>query len=335
MSDACSICGPSAVCRSFALMTEPDNWRTLLNGDTWPGPPGAYPFLVTSSSGNNWSRVAGADGWSGGAWDLIAYNFGTRNPREVNWYLYHFVGCRVSVDGNKNLTFWNSQPGVIYTRNDLHYRDRPPEVRPPRIVIKSIVRPTVPKPVEPMYKRSLNWFGMGVQFGGMGVFDGATTVRAYMINAEDPDSRFFLDVDATRKGFGGGASGSIVYVFITGLHDPADVRYAPAGSVDFQLAVGGRWASFAKGLKMIPNMRRAILAARTATHIDSHDLLADLVTCAKSVIKYAGIDSNSNALEVTIVELPLGGGYEGSVYWETQRYRASQIRLTPEPGDLD
>lgn len=47
-------------------------------------------------------------------WHLIEYNFNTRNPREVNYYLKFYVGCTESNDG-KNYSFrdWDS-PGEIH-----------------------------------------------------------------------------------------------------------------------------------------------------------------------------------------------------------------------------
>lgn len=107
MSKTCSYCRRAeALCHAVALMKEPPHWRGLLNG-----PAGGSPFRVDGTM--NWGSIAGKDGWP--ARDLIYYNFRTHDPREINWFLYHFVGCRHSVDG-KNLTFRNARPGVIYTR---------------------------------------------------------------------------------------------------------------------------------------------------------------------------------------------------------------------------
>lgn len=107
MSKTCSYCQrPAALCHATALMKEPPYWRGLLHG-----PAGGFSFRVDGS--DNWGSVAAQDGWS--ARDLIYYNFRTHDPREINWFLYHFVGCRHSQDG-KNLTFRNARPGIIYTR---------------------------------------------------------------------------------------------------------------------------------------------------------------------------------------------------------------------------
>lgn len=44
--------------------------------------------------------------------DLCYYNFRTRDPQEINWYLYHRVGCRRVTRDGKNYMFsdldrWN------------------------------------------------------------------------------------------------------------------------------------------------------------------------------------------------------------------------------------
>jgi hypothetical protein len=110
MSSMCPYCqAPAATCGAVALMKEPANWRGLRNG-----PAGGVAFRVNSSW--NWSSLAAKDGWD--ARNLIYYNFRTYDPREINWYLYHFVGCRHSDDG-RNLTFRNACPGIVYTRRQI------------------------------------------------------------------------------------------------------------------------------------------------------------------------------------------------------------------------
>ena len=37
--------------------------------------------------------------------DLCYFNFKTRNPREINWYLHHKVGCRSVTRDGKNYMF--------------------------------------------------------------------------------------------------------------------------------------------------------------------------------------------------------------------------------------
>ena len=55
------------------------------------------------------SILASRDGWTNPT-DLCECNFGTCNPKEINWYPEKFVGCTVSHDG-KNY-FFSSDDGI-------------------------------------------------------------------------------------------------------------------------------------------------------------------------------------------------------------------------------
>lgn len=64
-------------------------------------------------TGESWVSLASTNGRSD-PWDIIEYNFNTRDPREVNWYLEKYVGCTTSSD-DKNYSFATSDsPGKIY-----------------------------------------------------------------------------------------------------------------------------------------------------------------------------------------------------------------------------
>ncbi len=74
-------------------------------------PKDATPYRVRD--GDDWSAVARRAGVD--VWDLIDYNFRTRNPDEVNWYLRRNVGCRRETADRKNYIFsTDANPGVIY-----------------------------------------------------------------------------------------------------------------------------------------------------------------------------------------------------------------------------
>jgi hypothetical protein len=74
--------------------------------------------------------VANKDGWSD-PMDLIEYNFKTRNPKEVNWYLRNFVGCKYATQDGKNHVFSdNLNPGYIYTAKKLQEQEPPPVSHP-------------------------------------------------------------------------------------------------------------------------------------------------------------------------------------------------------------
>jgi hypothetical protein len=74
-------------------------------------PAGGRPYRV--KNGDSWDRVARAAGVPVG--QLIEFNFQTRNPAQVNWYLRRNVGCRKTTADGKNYIFsGDANPGVIY-----------------------------------------------------------------------------------------------------------------------------------------------------------------------------------------------------------------------------
>jgi hypothetical protein len=46
--------------------------------------------------------------------DLCYFNFRTRIPREINWYLYNKVGCRHATPNGNYMFSQADQPGVVY-----------------------------------------------------------------------------------------------------------------------------------------------------------------------------------------------------------------------------
>lgn len=49
------------------------------------------------------------------ALDLCYFNFKTRDPGEINWYLYHRVGCRLTTRDGFNYRFSASdRPGIVF-----------------------------------------------------------------------------------------------------------------------------------------------------------------------------------------------------------------------------
>lgn len=81
-----------------------------------PLPPGHKP------TGGVEHKVGDKDSWWSlakdhgvDAWWLIQYNFETKNPAEVNWYLKHRVGCKKMTADRQNYMFSSAaSPGVIY-----------------------------------------------------------------------------------------------------------------------------------------------------------------------------------------------------------------------------
>ena len=77
-------------------------------------PTGGLPYKVGER--DSWSSVAAKHGVDP-LW-LVQYNFETRDPAEVNWYLKHRIGCRKTTANGKNLMFSSADaPGIIYVPN--------------------------------------------------------------------------------------------------------------------------------------------------------------------------------------------------------------------------
>lgn len=83
-----------------------------------PTSPAKFPPPIPAKqqkvkTGDSWFTLASQHSRSD-PWDIIEFNFRTRDPREVNWYLEYYVGCTKSSDG-KNYSFDSSDsPGVVY-----------------------------------------------------------------------------------------------------------------------------------------------------------------------------------------------------------------------------
>lgn len=67
-------------------------------------PPKGYAKRVEVTDSDDWWILAAVHGRTD-PWDLIVFNFGTRNPDEVNWCLYHVLGCRKKSKDGKNYDF--------------------------------------------------------------------------------------------------------------------------------------------------------------------------------------------------------------------------------------
>jgi hypothetical protein len=78
----------------------------------FPPPLGGTAYKV--HTGDSFVNLAGRYGRSD-PWDIIEFNFHTRDPREVNWYLEYYVGCTEPSPDGKNYSFDSSDnPGIIY-----------------------------------------------------------------------------------------------------------------------------------------------------------------------------------------------------------------------------
>ena len=79
-------------------------------------PSDGAPYKVTSTD-DWWKLAARPEVIAAGidALGLCAYNFGTRVPAEINWYLRNKVGCVSCTADRKNYKFsLADSPGIIY-----------------------------------------------------------------------------------------------------------------------------------------------------------------------------------------------------------------------------
>jgi hypothetical protein len=84
------------------IMAEPlrTEKQPLISVPHYVTPPGR-PYQV--KDGDSWlsiARMARVD-----PWDLIEFNFQTRSPSEINWYLREYVGCVQSTPDGRNWIF--------------------------------------------------------------------------------------------------------------------------------------------------------------------------------------------------------------------------------------
>jgi hypothetical protein len=85
----------------------------------WFRPLNGVPYKV--ASGDTFASLAAFGSMN--VWDLIYFNYQTKDPREVNWYLHHRTGCKTQDWDAKNFKFDDlDDPGVIYIPQKAYER---------------------------------------------------------------------------------------------------------------------------------------------------------------------------------------------------------------------
>ena len=184
-------------------------------------------------------------------------------------------------------------------------------------------------PKNPYAKRHTFWFGGGVKTSSMQMVEGTDSVLAYMAGM-DPSNSFFLNITIDRQGWGAGWSGTAVAVFITGLHDPRDLKAVQLDGWDFSLSIAGKWSSVAKAAKNASWFKRMIQAARARHGLGAAEVSTG-VTAIKSGTAYYGLDIDSSTLDVKILDIPMAGaGLEAGIYRGISRYWPFHVTLGDE-----
>ena len=112
--------------------------RKLIPKNYWPPPGIKHPV----QTGERWESIAAKYGIDVKA--LIYHNFKTTRPNEVNWYLKHVIGCKVSTDG-LNWAFTSGLtpgyivvPGTTVNMEPEVYTATESEIKRLKPIVKSI-----------------------------------------------------------------------------------------------------------------------------------------------------------------------------------------------------
>lgn len=169
-------------------------------------------------------------------WELIHDNFRTRDPKETNWYLKHYVGCTKQTQNGANYIFTlNDRPGIIYIPSD--------HVTIPPVPIEHKV-PSLLKNV---------WAGIAKSHSGDLFVVGAHDLSGMVYNLGDkaPDVRnAMLNINGFKFGVGLGASIGATFVIAYGYPNASDMGGVSGGG-DFDLAIGTKLGDFLKGVKYL------------------------------------------------------------------------------------
>jgi hypothetical protein len=244
--------------------------------------------------------------------DLCYFNFKTRNPAEINWYLYHKVGCRHVTHDHKNYVFsMSDNPGVVYL---------------PKAGVIVPVHETKEEP------KMNAWLGVVGKTGTMFVVAGIETVAGAVVSVDDLTKWMAIGASVNRFGIGWGATGGFAFVFITGVDKPEKLNGWQQGDPDFNLALGENWGKMAKSaskLKKIEPVLKAMakLGAKTPQRLKTllkaePDKYVELVKAVKSVRDYGGLKGDGEP-EVFMWDVPWGsGGVEASAFYGLANFNA-------------
>lgn len=254
--------------------------------------------------------------------DLCYFNFKTRDPCAINWYLHHKVGCRnVTHDGN-NYMFsdhdrWNKKaatPGIVYLPP---VGDVPPVITP----MADDVRMNM-------------WVGLGGKAGTMFAVAGIETMEGLVVGIDQPHKWMALQASINRLGLGWGVTGGICIIVVTGVTQPSELNGFQADADGWNLALGENWgkiekaAGASKKLKKFAPIIKVIKkigaktpkALKTALKADPDDYV-DLINAVRDLQDAMGEDVTEK--NVWVVDIPWwGGGAEVSAFKGVANYTA-------------
>jgi len=267
-------------------------------------------------------KAAGID-----ALGLCAFNFKTRVPAEINWYLRNKVGCVSTTTDRKNYKFSDADaPGIVYL---------------PQVKSGVVVPPPPPPGTPPTTKLRLNsWLGIGGKFGSTVIVMGIEQMAGMIVSIQDlvntePNVRtIVLNAQTTRMGLGVGASGGACIIYATGVADAAELNRLLTGGMDFNLALGGNAGSLIKASKTAGRMKKLkplvdVLVKIGAKSPDvlknalkAPDKLGDLYKAVTGLRETLANEVGDVEPSVLIMDIPgASGGTEASLFHAVTEFR--------------
>ena len=244
--------------------------------------------------------------------DLCYFNFKSRHAAEINWYLYHKVGCRHTTKDGVNYVFsLADSPGTIYL---------------PKV---PVALPAHEKKEEPPLN---SWLGIVGKAGTMFAVVGIETVAGAVVSLDDPSEWMAITASVNRVGAGWGATFGFAFVFVTGVTSPEKLNGWQQGDSDFNLALGENWGKLASSASKLDKIQPIIqamtrLGAKTPGALKKllkakPDKYVELVKAVKSVRDFGKLNRDGDP-EVFMWDVPWGsGGAEVSAFWGLSNFNA-------------
>jgi hypothetical protein len=201
-------------------------------------PPGGIPYKVKTH--DELGSVARNNGVPEHV--LVAFNFGTNDPAEINWYLRRNVGCVRATHDHKNWMFTSeATPGIIYLPPPWHRPSFPTTVAP--------VPVSKTEPQKSLLKDV--WAGLGKAHSGDLFVIGAHDLTAKVYNLGDDLSNVrnaVVNFNGWKFGLGLGADVGAVLVLAHGYPEAKDM-IGVSGDKDFDISIGTKLGDFLKDIK--------------------------------------------------------------------------------------
>ncbi len=277
-------------------------------------PIGSIPYKVQTS--DDWWKLAAKDQVKASglnALQLCAFNFKTSVPAEINWYLYHKVGCRKTTPDRKNFMFHSdANPGIVHL----------PVLQGEEIVV--IGQP----PAEPPLKM---WFGVGEKHGGILGIAGKENINGVLFAAHRfPECMGFMS-EGWRVGPGLGGGIGLTGIIVTGMDKHNELNgYVKSADWDFNLSVGvnagkalklGKLAPAIKFFKSLNVGKVAAFSSKMKQIGANAEKTAELVKQLRGLKESMGL--NSDQLDVFAFDIPfVPGTLEVSFFWVASEYRS-------------